>query len=90
MTHMSGAGCANEGDVFFTATTGPIVTQVGDFQTPYSHQARVCCSRATTRCNFCSGAFNAELTATARTGVARFTFPAGQAGKHTGSHQPYA
>ena len=27
MTHMSGVGCANEGDVFFTATTGPIATQ---------------------------------------------------------------
>ncbi len=26
MTHMSGVGCPNEGDVFFTATTGPIHT----------------------------------------------------------------
>jgi putative alpha-1,2-mannosidase len=38
MTHMSGVGCANEGEVFFTATTGPIVTQTNDYQTPYSHQ----------------------------------------------------
>jgi hypothetical protein len=31
MTHMSGPGCPNEGDIFFTATTGPVVTQVQDF-----------------------------------------------------------
>src|ERR1700759_3771408 len=38
MTHMSGVGCANEGDVFFTATTGPVVTSTQDFETPYSHK----------------------------------------------------
>lgn len=37
MTHMSGPGCANEGDVFFTATTGPVKTAVTDFESPYSH-----------------------------------------------------
>lgn len=77
MTHMSGAGCANEGDVFFTATTGPIVTQVADFQTPYSHK------RETARPGYYQAqllqwGINAELSATERTGIARFTFPAGQ------------
>ncbi|HEV2326725.1 MAG TPA: hypothetical protein VGS10_22490, partial [Terracidiphilus sp.] len=37
MTHMSGPGCANEGDVFFTATTGPVLTDMADIRSPYSH-----------------------------------------------------
>ena len=37
MTHMSGAGCSSEGDVFFTATTGPVLTQINDILSPYSH-----------------------------------------------------
>lgn len=77
MTHMSGPGCDNEGDVFFTATTGPVQTGVADFQSPYSHDQesaapgyyRVLLSR---------WGVNAELTATERTGMARFTFPAGK------------
>ena len=36
-------------------------------------------SPATTRCSCCNGAINAELSATDRTGVARFTFPAAKA-----------
>jgi predicted alpha-1,2-mannosidase len=77
MTHMSGAGCANEGDVFFTATTGPIVTQVADFQSPYSHKQE----HATPgyyQVQLLQWAINAELSATSHTGVARFTFPAGK------------
>jgi putative alpha-1,2-mannosidase len=37
MTHMSGVGCPNEGEVFFTATTGPVKTQESDFESPYAH-----------------------------------------------------
>jgi predicted alpha-1,2-mannosidase len=77
MTHMSGVGCANEGDVLFTATTGPVHTQVSDFESPYSHNQesaapgyyQVVLSRWDV---------NAELTATDRTGVAQFTYPAGK------------
>lgn len=77
MTHMSGGGCASQGDVFFTATTGPVVTQVSDFQSPYSH------TRETARPGYyqvalLEGGIQAELSATIRTGVARFTFPAGK------------
>lgn len=78
MTHMSGPGCANEGEVFFTATTGPIVTQVVDFQSPYSHQME----KATPgyyQVNLLQWGINAELSATEHTGVAQFTFPAGKA-----------
>ena len=77
MTHMSGAGCANEGDVFFTATTGPIVTQAADFQSPYSHK-REQASPGYYQVQLLQWGINAELTATERTGVVRFTFPAGQ------------
>ena len=77
MTHMSGAGCANEGDVFFTATTGPVVTQTADFQSPYSHKKEQA-SPGYYQVQLLQWGINAELTATERTGLVRFTFPAGQ------------
>jgi predicted alpha-1,2-mannosidase len=77
MTHMSGPGCANEGDVFFTATTGPIVTQGQDLQSPYSHSEEKA-SPGYYQVRLLQWDINAELTATDRTGVARFTFPAGK------------
>ena len=77
MTHMSGAGCANEGDVFFTATTGPITTQPNDYQSPYSHQQEHA-SPGYYQVRLLEWGINAEMTATERTGVARFHFPAGQ------------
>ncbi|MGH9599547.1 MAG: GH92 family glycosyl hydrolase [Terracidiphilus sp.] len=77
MTHMSGPGCANEGDVFFTATTGPVLTQVNDFKSAYSH------SMETARPGYyqvqlLAWDIDAELSATDRTGIAQFTFPAGK------------
>jgi predicted alpha-1,2-mannosidase len=77
MTHMSGVGCANQGDVFFTATTGPIVTQVSDFQTPYSH-ANEKALPGFYQVQLMESGINAKLTATERTGMAQFTFPAGK------------
>lgn len=79
MTHMSGAGCANEGDVFFTATTGPVVTQTNDFQTPYSHEQETA-EAGYYAVQLLQWNIKAELTATPRTGLARFTFPAGKSG----------
>ncbi len=79
MTHMSGVGCDDEGDVFLTATTGPIKTAVPDYQSRYSHrqeQASPGYYQALLR----RWNINTELTATARAGLLRFTFPAGQAG----------
>jgi predicted alpha-1,2-mannosidase len=78
MTHMSGPGCANEGNVFFTATTGPIVTQVSDFQSPYSHKMETA-KAGYYQVQLLEWGINAELSATDRTGVARFTFPGGKA-----------
>ncbi len=77
MNHMSGPGCSNEGDVFFTATTGPIMTQVQDFQSPYSHKMESA-SPGYYQVRLLQWDINAELTATDRTGLARFTYPAGK------------
>ena len=77
MTHMSGVGCANQGDVFFTATTGPIVTQVSDFQSPYSHESEKA-SPGFYQVQLLESGVTAKLTTTERTGMAQFTFPAGK------------
>lgn len=76
MTHMSGPGCPNEGDVFFTATTGPIVTEVQDFQSPYSHKMEKA-APGYYQVKLLQWGINAELSATDRTGIAEFTFPSG-------------
>ncbi len=78
MTHMSGAGCANEGDVFFTATTGAVVTQTADYQSPFSHKKEHA-SPGYYQVQLLQWGINAELTATDHTGAARFTFPVGEA-----------
>ncbi len=77
MTHMSGVGCPNEGDVFFTATTGPIHTTRDDFGSPYSHSMETA-KPGYYQVRLLEWNINAELSATDHTGVARFTFPAGQ------------
>ena len=77
MTHMSGPGCPNEGDVFFTATTGPVVTPVWDFRSPYSHKLETA-RPGYYQVQLLEWGVNAEVTATDRTGVARFTFPPGK------------
>lgn len=77
MTHMSGVGCANSGDVFFTATTGPVYTELDDIQSPYSHQEESA-SPGYYRVNLLQWDIDAQLSATERTGVAQFTFPAGR------------
>jgi len=77
MTHMSGPGCANEGDVFFSATTGPVLTQAVDFQSPYSHK-RETAEPGYYQVDLLQWGIRAELSATDHTGVARFTFPAGK------------
>ncbi len=79
LTHMSGVGCDDEGDVFLTATTGPIKTGVDDYQSRFSHrqeQASPGFYQAVLR----RWNVKAELTATERAGLLRFTFPAGQVG----------
>ncbi|GGH14159.1 GH92 family glycosyl hydrolase [Silvibacterium dinghuense] len=78
MTHMSGVGCSNEGEVFVTATTGPVSTQEANFESPYSHDQEKA-APGYYQVRLLRQDVNAELTATDRTGMVRFTFPAGKA-----------
>ncbi|MHB1767203.1 MAG: GH92 family glycosyl hydrolase [Phycisphaerae bacterium] len=77
MTHMSGAGCYNEGDVFFTATTGAVHTQAKNFQSTYSHVTESA-TPGYYQVQLLRWGIHAQLTATNRCGVAKFTFPAGK------------
>ncbi len=78
MTHMGGVGCDNSGDVFFTATTGPVMSQIKDFESPYAHNQEAA-SPGYYQVRLSRWDVNAELAATDHTGAAQFTFPAGQA-----------
>lgn len=78
MTHMSGVGCANEGEVFFMPTTGPVVTQIDDMQSPYSHRLESA-APGYYQVRLLQWDIDAKLSATERTGIAQFTFPAGKA-----------
>ncbi len=86
LTHLSGAGCSLYGDFPFLPTTEPIVSSPalpgssaldGEFQPGFSHhgeQARP--GYYSVRLNpVHGGGIDTELTATTRTGMARFTFP---------------
>ncbi len=77
MTHMSGVGCTDEGDVFFTPTTGPIGTRVVEFESPYSHQDERA-SPGYYDVQLLRWGINVALTATDRTGEARIIYPAGK------------
>jgi predicted alpha-1,2-mannosidase len=86
LTHLSGAGCGLYGDFPFLPTTEPITSSPADpgsaaldgkFQPGFSHgeeSARP--GYYSMRLNPVRGAgIDAELTATTRTGMGRFTFP---------------
>ncbi|MGC9260806.1 MAG: GH92 family glycosyl hydrolase [Phycisphaerae bacterium] len=77
MTHMSGPGCPNEGDVFFTATTGAVHTQVKNFQSLYSHQMQSA-KPGYYQVKLLRWGIHTQLTVANRCGIARFTFPAGK------------
>ena len=77
MTHMSGVGCPNEGDVFFTPTTGPIETRVVEFESSYSHKEESA-SPGYYDVRLLRWGINVALTATNRTGEAKIVFPAGK------------
>lgn len=77
MTHLSGTGCWNYGDVFFTATTGPVETGAGKYGFKFSHKDEAA-SPGYYRVLERTWGINAELTATLRCGMARFEFPAGK------------
>jgi len=85
LTHLSGAGCELYGDFPFLPTTEPLEASPaadgavldGRFQPGFSHSAETARpGYYAVRLNPVRGAaIEAELTATTRTGIARFTFP---------------
>jgi predicted alpha-1,2-mannosidase len=88
LTHLSGAGCEVYGDFPFLPTTEPIASSPaaagsssldGNLQPGFSHtEERGSPGYYAVRLNPADGgAIEAELTATTRTGMARFTFPRG-------------
>ncbi|MGC9261648.1 MAG: glycoside hydrolase family 92 protein, partial [Phycisphaerae bacterium] len=79
MTHMSGCGCPNYGDVFFTATTGAVKVQPKQYGFDFSHQQEAA-SPGYYRVFMKTWGINAQFTATTRCGMAKFTFPAGKQG----------
>ncbi len=76
LTHMSGPGCPNEGDVFVAASTGPVQTQTSDFESTFS-RSQESATPGYYRVLLSRWGIKAELTSTDRAGLARFTFPEG-------------
>lgn len=88
LTHLSGAGCSLYGDFPFLPTTEPLVSSpagdgsspalAGEFQPGFSHaHERARPGYYATRLNpVRGGGIDVALTATTRTGMARFVFPA--------------
>ena len=77
MTHLSGTGCWNYGDVFFTATTGPVHTHAAQYGFRFSHRQEKA-SPGYYQVFMKTWGINAQLTATLRCGMAKFTFPSGR------------
>jgi predicted alpha-1,2-mannosidase len=77
LTLMSGPGGSNGGTPFFTATTGNVQVDQAQYSYTYDHKDESA-SAGYYRVLMQPFGINAELTATTRCGMARFTFPAGQ------------
>ena len=77
--HMSGAGCHVFQDIPFTPITGNITTSPGtnfsDYNSAFQHANEIA-TPGYYSVYLDDYAINAELTATTRTGVGRFTYPA--------------
>ena len=71
LTHLSGPGCAGEGDVPILPTTGAINTSATDSFAHSNETATAGYYQVTT-----SNGVQTQLTATPRSGMAQFTFPA--------------
>jgi predicted alpha-1,2-mannosidase len=79
MTHFDGAGCANNEDISILPITGAIGTSPGTGWTGYSSDFSKSTESAAPgyyRVNLARYNVLSELTATTRTGFAKFTFPA--------------
>lgn len=77
MTHMSGVGCPNEGEVPMMPTTGSAMEQYRNYASPYSHN-REAAMAGYYRVHLTRWNIDVELAATTRTGEMKMTFPAGE------------
>jgi predicted alpha-1,2-mannosidase len=77
MTHMSGVGCPNDGEVSFMPTAGSVEPDVNSYQSPYSH-TQESAAAGYYEVELLRSDIQAALTSTDRTGEAKFTFPAGK------------
>lgn len=75
LTHVSGLGCPGAGDVPILPTTGAVVPAADDTFSP-AHEA----AQAGYYSVALADGIGVQLTATTRTGLARFSFPAGRPG----------
>ncbi|MCW2966229.1 MAG: putative alpha,2-mannosidase, partial [Solirubrobacteraceae bacterium] len=75
MTHLSGTGCAAMGDIVALPTVGPVTTVSSrDQKATFSHSTERA-SAGYYAATLDPAGIRAELTATTRTGWARFTYP---------------
>ncbi|NNM85039.1 MAG: hypothetical protein HKL96_04685, partial [Phycisphaerales bacterium] len=77
MLHMSSVGDRDGGDVFFTATTGPINVAPAAYHSPFSHWHESG-NPGYYQVRLLKPDINVQLTASLHAGVARLTFPAGR------------
>jgi predicted alpha-1,2-mannosidase len=73
LTHLSGPGCQAEGDVPILPTVGAIGKHPGDRTEPLNHRNETATAGYY---QLQAGGVDTELTATTRSGMATFTFPA--------------
>jgi predicted alpha-1,2-mannosidase len=74
LTHLSGPGCAAEGDVPVLPTTGPITRYPSRVTEPLVHSQE---SASPGYYQLDAGGVNTQLTTTTRSGMGLFTFPSG-------------
>lgn len=72
LTHVSGPGCGAAGDIPVLPTTGPIAGSPNEAALPLDHAAE---QAAAGTYRVTSSGITTALTATLRSGMARFTFP---------------
>src|SRR2546430_4220504 len=72
LTHLSGVGCPTGGDLPFLPWTGPVPADPSGATLPFTHADE---SASPGAYSVVAGGIRTELTATARTGLARLTYP---------------
>jgi predicted alpha-1,2-mannosidase len=72
--HLSGTGCADFGSVLLMPTAGAIQTKLKEYRSEYGQEKA---SPGFYQTTLHPSGINAQMTATIRTGISKYTFPAG-------------